>query len=69
MHFDSQQPDFSRIFSKTMHKLFFYNSLADRQMMERKNTELWVENQMLKLERRLLPSAKEADARKQEDER
>lgn len=44
------------------------NRLADRQTMERKNTELWVENQILKFERRLLPSAKEVDARKQEDE-
>lgn len=31
------------------------NRLGDRQTSEREKTELWVENQMLKFERRLLP--------------
>lgn len=31
------------------------NRLADRQTSEREKTELWVENQMLKFERRMLP--------------
>ena len=32
------------------------NRLADRQTSEREKVELWVENQMLKFERRLTPA-------------
>jgi len=37
------------------------NRLSDRQTSEREKTELWVENQMLKFERRLPPAHSSED--------
>jgi len=44
------------------------NRLADRQTSEREKTELWVENQMLKFERRLLPPRSRVDSASSEKE-
>ncbi len=44
------------------------NRLADRQTSEREKTELWVENQMLRFERRLLPPRSSVDDVSSENE-
>ena len=47
----------SRELTGMVHRLAMeVNRLADRQTSEREKTQLWVENQMLKFERRLPPA-------------